>query len=154
TDSVSLIAGNNISITPSGNSLTISAATDNNGPPQYNPNQIASLRWYGANTTTNSFPVGNKPVGLAFDGESMRVANLQSNNVMKLRASDGAILATYGVGSLPVGLVFDGTNIWVTNNGSGSVSRLQARDGTLLGTYSVGTNPFGVAFDGSSIWVA
>jgi hypothetical protein len=148
---VSLVAGDNVSITPSGNTLTISSS---GASAQVNPHQIAMLRWYGANTTNSVFSVGNKPIGLAFDGSSMWVANLNSDNVMKLRASDGEILGTYAVGSLPAEIAFDGANVWVTNFGSGSVSKLQARDGAPLGTFIVGPNPFGIAFDGANIWVA
>lgn len=147
---VTVAAGDNVSITPSGNTLTISASAQ----PQYNLNQVALLRWYGANTTNNSFAVGNKPIGLAFDGASMWVANLNSDNVMKLKASDGSMLGTFSVGSLPAGIAFDGANVWVANYGSGTVSKLQANDGTLVGTYAVGANPFELAFDGANVWVA
>ena len=149
---VSLTAGDNISITPSGNTLTISSTGA--PPPNVNTQQIAMLRWYGANTTNSAYAVGNKPIGLAFDGSSMWVANLNSDNVMKLRASDGANLGTFAVGSLPAEIAFDGSNIWVTNHGSSSVSKLRASDGALVGTYAVGATPFGIAFDGTHIWVA
>ena len=149
--SVSLVAGNNVSITPSGNTLTISSSSTS---PQVNAQQIAMLRWYGVNTTNSNFPVGNKPIGLAFDGSSMWVANLNSDNVMKLRASDGEILGTFAVGSQPAEIAFDGANVWVTNHNGSSVSKLQARDGATLGTFTVGANPFGIAFDGTNIWVA
>jgi DNA-binding beta-propeller fold protein YncE len=48
-----------------------------------------------------------------------------TNNVMKLRASDGAVLETFSVGTLPLQVAFDGANIWVTNGRSGSVSKLK-----------------------------
>jgi hypothetical protein len=35
-----------------------------------NPNQIALLRWYGANTTT-SFNAGSGPYRMAFDGANI-----------------------------------------------------------------------------------
>ena len=79
--------------------------------------------------------------GIAFDGANIWVANYGSNNVTKLRASDGAILGTYAVGSNPVGIAFDGANIWVTNSGSDNVSKLRASDGAVLGTYAVGNGP-------------
>jgi DNA-binding beta-propeller fold protein YncE len=46
------------------------------------------------------------------------VPNQQSNDVTKLRASDGATLGTFNVGYLPQGTAFDGANIWVMNFGS------------------------------------
>ena len=55
------------------------------------------------------------PRGVAFDGTSIWVANYFSDNVTKLRASDGAALGTFAVGSTPDAVAFDGTSIWVTN---------------------------------------
>src|SRR5438132_13317344 len=59
-----------------------------------NPLQIAILHWYDANQTT-TFTVGTEPIGVAFDGANMWVANVASNNVSKLRASDGKLLGTF-----------------------------------------------------------
>ena len=73
--------------------------------------QLAILRWYPAGQVA-SFPVGTDPEGLTFDGANIWVANTGSNNVTKLRASDGANLGTFGVGSGPRNLAFDGANIW------------------------------------------
>lgn len=77
---------------------------------QVSVNKIAILHWYAANQTA-SFSVGSGPAGLAFDGASLWVANGDSNNVTKLRASDGAVLGTFPVGSDPFGVAFDGANI-------------------------------------------
>jgi hypothetical protein len=88
-----------------------------------NPLRVALLRWYGANKVT-TFTVGSYPFGIAFDGANIWVANWTSNNVYKLRASDGAILGTFAVGTNPNAARFDGVNIWVTNDGSGTVSKL------------------------------
>ncbi len=120
-----------------------------------NPLQIAILHWYNANFTA-SFPVGNGPFSMAFDGANIWVTNAKSNNVTELRAADGAPMGTF---ALPAGtarcVAFDGANIWVagSNSGVGTVTKLRAADGTTLGTFSVGANPDGVAFDGANIWV-
>ncbi len=74
---------------------------------QVNNNQIAILKWYGANRTT-SFAVQNSPSSVAFDGANIWVANSGSNTVSKVRPSDGPILGTYTVGTSPQGLAFDG----------------------------------------------
>jgi DNA-binding beta-propeller fold protein YncE len=94
--------------------------------------------------------VGSQPMGVSFDGANIWVANEFSNNVTKLRASDGATLGTFAV-MRPFGVAFDGANIWVTG---GNVTKLRASDGTVLGTFAVGEAPRGVAFDGANIWVA
>jgi hypothetical protein len=112
---------------------------------------VALLRW---DLLNRSFPVGNGPRGVAFDGANIWVANAGDNNVTKLRASDGANLGTFPVGNLPFGVAFDGANIWVTNSNSDSVTKLRASDGANLGTFPVGDGPRGVAFDGANIWVA
>jgi DNA-binding beta-propeller fold protein YncE len=81
------------------------------------------------------------------------IANSGSNNVTRLRASDGALLGTYPVGGEPRGLAFDGGHIWVTNYATDSVTKLRARDGSLVGTYDVGNGPRGISFDGCNMWV-
>jgi len=43
-------------------------------------------------TVLGTFAVGSGPDGLAFDGENIWVANVDSNTVTKLRARDGARL--------------------------------------------------------------
>src|SRR5204863_524129 len=120
-----------------------------------NPQQVALLKWYAANQSGITFAVGSVPTAVAFDGDNIWVANSGSNNVSKLRASNGAPQpgSPFAVGSLPQGVAFDGANIWVTNFSSSNVSKLRASDGALLGTFAVGAHPSGIAFDGANIWV-
>src|SRR5512139_2211454 len=59
-----------------------------------NLERLALLRWYGAIQTGYQFKVGTSPMGIAFDGANIWVANSGSNNVTKLRASDGAHLGS------------------------------------------------------------
>ena len=80
-----------------------------------NAQQLATLRWYPAGQA-GSFPVGSSPRAMAFDGANIWVSNINSNNVTKLRASDGANLGTFAAGANPWGLCFDGANIWVVNS--------------------------------------
>src|SRR5436190_16741292 len=51
-----------------------------------------------ANLIIQSFPVGNFPVGLCFDGAGIWVVNSVSDTVTKLRASDGTVQGTFPVG--------------------------------------------------------
>lgn len=100
-----------------------------------NPLQVAILRWYDANLTGLDFAVGSDPMGIAFDGANVWVANLTSATVTKLRASDGACnsvanppssdvsACSFAVGSAPSPVAFDGAHIWVTNAGSDTVSK-------------------------------
>ena len=70
------------------------------------------------------FAVGNIPIGIAFDGANIWVANSSSSTVTKLRASDGETLGTFVVGGPPAGVAFDGANIWVSNFDGHSVCKL------------------------------
>ena len=155
TGDVMLNAGSNITITPIGNTLTIASTNSSTQPPQpyINPLRIATLQWYESNKTGINVPVGANPYGIAFDGANVWVVNQESNNVTKIRTSDGANLGTFPVGSRPWNAAFDGANIWITNGLSNTVTKLRASDGANLGTFNVGSEPLGVAFDGANIWV-
>jgi outer membrane lipoprotein-sorting protein len=160
-DGVSLVAGNNVTITPSGNLLTISAAAGGgtgSSSPNFNPLQVATLRWYGVNQAHADISVGNVPLGLAFDGANMWVVNFTCTGcpgtVSKLRLSDGVALGTFNVGSAPVFASFDGSNIWVGNRDSNNVTKIRASDGIVLGTFPTGgLEPQWLTFDGAHIWV-
>ena len=105
-----------------------------------NVNQLALLRWYGANVVT-TFATGGRPNGIAFDGENMWVVGGPVNSVSKIRANDGALLGTFPVGNIPGYAAFDGANIWVTNLLDNTVSKLRASDGANLGTFPTGKFP-------------
>ncbi len=60
---------------------------------------------------------------MVFDGANIWVTNFSSNTVTKLRASDGALVGTFGVGKFPAGAAFDGVNVWVANLGGNTVSK-------------------------------
>ena len=59
--------------------------------PVPNVDQLALLRWYGANTVS-TFPTGGGPNGIAFDGANIWVVGGPSNSVSKFRANDGALV--------------------------------------------------------------
>src|SRR5262249_45101633 len=108
-----------------------------------------------ANFQIQSFPVGNVPQFLVFDGANIWVTNQNDNTVTKLRASDGTNLGTFPVGRVPIWITFDGANIWVSNHLSDNVTKLRASDGVVLGTFDVGSAPQGIAYDGpTSGWQA
>jgi len=55
-----------------------------------NPQQIAMLRWYEANTYGPDFSSGGSvPVGLAFDGAAIWTPNTGSGTIGRIRISDG-----------------------------------------------------------------
>src|SRR5438105_722598 len=44
-----------------------------------------------------TFPVGNSPIGLAFDGANIWTTDDFGNALIKVRASDGVVLGRYGI---------------------------------------------------------
>jgi DNA-binding beta-propeller fold protein YncE len=124
-------------------------------PPVVNNLQLAVNKTYLANQIT-SFPTGNGPSALAFDGEHMWVANSVDGTVMKLDTSTGQVLGTYPAGKTPMALAFDGANIWVASAGDGLLYKLRASDGTSVLTVPFASpnndNQVALVFDGTNIW--
>jgi DNA-binding beta-propeller fold protein YncE len=88
-----------------------------------------------------TYPVGNSPVAVAFDGTNIWVTNYYGNNVTKLLASTGATLGTYPVGTNPSGVAFDAANIWVVNRGSNDVTKLLGLHRSRRGRLPRGNEP-------------
>ena len=68
--------------------------------------------------------VGDFPIGVAFDGTHIWVANYNGDTVSKIVAATGAVADTIGVGDGPIGVAFDGTHIWTANNWDDTVSKI------------------------------
>ena len=131
-----------------------------------NPLAVAAQRWYVRNQVAQ-FQLPGPFFSMAFDGSSMYVLSLAPTSsgiaVSKLRASDGALIATFSnLGTLEFSdfgpMVFDGQNIWVqffASDAAGAV-KLRASDGTLLDTFTLGSAEQlgGMTFDGQDIWIA
>jgi len=91
---------------------------------------------------------------IAFDGENVWITSGNNDQIVKLRASDGANQGTFAVGASPVGVTFDGTHVWVMNSADDTVTRLRAMDGTVVDTFPAGGAPLRGVFDGASIWIS
>ena len=76
-----------------------------------------------------------------------------TNQVAKVRASDGEVLGVFAANVSPRGVTFDGELIWIAGSGSNNVICMD-QDGTIKGTYQAGSEPRGVCFDGLSVWAA
>jgi len=117
-----------------------------------NPIRIALNRWYSANQVTAFSCGGAGPIGMAFDGANIWVADIGSNQVTKIRASDGYVTGTFSSLYRPRSICFDGANIWVTGEPTG-LQKIRASDGTSLATNSsVPPSYFACLFDGTNVW--
>jgi len=106
---------------------------------------------------TLTVPIGQTPVGAAFDGANLWISSSLDSSLTIVRVSDGAVVTTLtGNGlNVPRKLAFDGRRILVANLGGNSVSLWNAADLTPIGTFPAGdaTAPFGVCSDGIDFWV-
>lgn len=119
-----------------------------------NPLRLATLGWAQANMAFPDITVGGlQPIGMAFDGTNMWVANSNNSSVTKINASTGVVQGTYGVAANPNYLSFDGIYIWATLT-PGYVVKLDPATGTVVSTYAVDPGPEGIVFDGANMWVA
>jgi hypothetical protein len=120
----------------------------------FTPDTLTRLRLDG--TVEGVYPAGQfAPWGIIFDEENIWSVSSSGHLVVKIRASDAAIIATYPIDSLgSLDLTYDGANIWVTNYQNDTITKLRASDGVVLGTFDGGNSPFGITFDGAHIWVA
>jgi hypothetical protein len=131
--------------------------TNGNYNPTYNPNQVALLRWYQANTGPTNFlvpPTSAGTVGIAFDGTNIWVSSYSTNRLNEF-SINGQLLKTINVGGAPLGLAFDGSKIWVANIGSGTLQTVQVVPPYTVTTVNVSglSQPYFLAFDGSRMWV-
>ena len=115
------------------------------------PNQIALLRWFPARNGL-SLLQGAGVEGVAFDGDHVWVSTSEGA-LIKVRASDNAVLGTFQVGADGRGLAFDGANLWVAGGFNNVVRKVRASDGSVLATIPAGTTPMGAAFDGTNMWI-
>jgi hypothetical protein len=82
------------------------------------------VRWTPIKTGANRYPAlvssqpdhavrgGKQPHWRGVDGANIWVANNRSDNVTKLRASNGKTFGIFAIGIEPEYVAFDGANIW------------------------------------------
>jgi YVTN family beta-propeller protein len=129
-----------------------------NGAPggsQFDSLLLGMLRWDRL-PTGKAITVGASPSALAFDGTFVYVANQNSNDVTRIRASTGMVEGSpIPVGASPRALAFDGTFVYVANQNSDDVTRIRASTGMVEGSpIPVGDRPVALTFDESFIYVA
>jgi hypothetical protein len=101
--------------------------------------------------TTIQSALPNSPMGIAYDGERLWIANYSGS--VSIVLFEGTIVSTVTTGFFtPRGVIFDGANIWVTDEGDGTIKKLNF-SGAIIQTVSTGIDPFYPVFDGTNIWV-
>jgi hypothetical protein len=121
---------------------------------------LASTR-LGAPTLA-TYPVGDQPRALLFDGQAMWVANYFDNTLTKLAASGcagssqdcGLALGTFPVDSLPSAMAFDGDRLWVASSLQQTLSVLDPTTGAVDATYQLSHVPTAILWADSFLWIA
>lgn len=104
---------------------------------------------------------GDKPEGLAWDGQHLWCNDFNGGTLYKLDPTDGRIVAQYsgaGLPASPEGLAWDGQSLWTCDWHHGVIVKLREGPGGLevLGNFakpnSSGPN-VGLEWDGTSLWL-
>jgi DNA-binding beta-propeller fold protein YncE len=107
----------------------------------------------GLGSSISTFPVGDQPRALMFDGAALWVANYFDNSLSKLTVS-GESLGTFPVDPLPGALAFDGVNVWVTGSLDQVLVVVDPASGDILARHQLPHVPTALLWDGSSLWSA
>ena len=104
----------------------------------------------------NTRPCGaNKAADVAFDGYHVWVAcrgtSPESGTLVKLRATDRAVIQTYALDGTPDRLTFDGTHVWIV--GANSLRRIRPT-GPAVELLDAPCRANALAFDGATLWCA
>lgn len=110
--------------------------------------------------TTLSTDIGTAPLGIAFDGQRIWIANNgepEAGSVSIVTLNPVTVTHVTAGFFHPGGILFDGANIWVTDwvtDQGGRVLQKLDSNGAVLQTVplEIGTNPGFPAFDGTNIW--
>jgi hypothetical protein len=123
--------------------------------------QRAALNQFWTPTSADGLTlttVGSDPQQVRSDGADLWVANITSNTVSRVRASDGKLLDTWTGANSPVGVLAAKGLIFVTGDASpGSLYRIdptQPAGAVTTLTSALGVFPVGISFDGARIWTA
>jgi hypothetical protein len=122
--------------------------------------RAAAKKWFTPQTA-NSLTltdVGTAPQVVEFDGTDLWVSHFSSQNVMRIRPSDGKILDTWTGAPQATGIVAAMGRIFISGQANpGSLYMIDptqpAGAVTTLST-TLGNTPRGIAFDGLRLWTA
>jgi YVTN family beta-propeller protein len=111
------------------------AYTMPSGPVIFDGQRVWSAGWYGVQwldiktgVIGDAVSVGNNPSALAFDGNTLWVANQGDDTVQGIDVATGSVGPTIVTGRQPVALLHDGQQLWVANAGDRTLQRIDVVD--------------------------
>jgi sugar lactone lactonase YvrE len=111
-----------------------------------------------ASMSVVSDTLGNRPVGMTYDGEYLWTANTGDGTAgtgsLSRVAPIGGVVTTFTTGfNQPRGILFDGANLWVTDAGDNSLKRVDTTTGGVIQTIALSGTVNHPVFDGTNLWI-
>jgi YVTN family beta-propeller protein len=102
-----------------------------------------------------SVEVGLGPIGLAYDGKRVWVANSDDGTVSRIDATSGKRAgAPVRVGGGPIGVAVAGGSVWVANQDDLSLTRIDPDQGRVVGEpVDIGSSLRGITAGRGAVWV-
>lgn len=99
--------------------------------------------------------VGSGPIGLAYDGRRVWVANSDDGTVSRIDARTGKRAGDpVRVGRGPIGAAVSAGSVWVANQDDRTVTRIDPDDGRVVGDpIELGSTPRGITAGDDTVWV-
>jgi transglutaminase-like putative cysteine protease/sugar lactone lactonase YvrE len=96
------------------------------------------------------------PMGLAWDGERLWIADRREDRLYAFDALSGSLVAELpSPGFQPTGLAWDGQCLWCADQEDGKLFRIEPDTGLVVRTVDAPwPSPTGLAWDGERLWVA
>ena len=117
---------------------------------------LTSLAWakVGDILTVHKAP-GPCPTGLAFDGDSLWIADHFTDKIYKIDAQSGNVLKSFdSPGHHPEGLAWDGKHLWHVDAEEDAMYCLDPETGIALSVLeSNSPDPRDLAWDGEYVWI-
>jgi YVTN family beta-propeller protein len=115
----------------------------------------------GRGPVAATYPAGDSPRAVLFDGETVWVANFFDYTVTRLQATGcsssadpcGRPLGTYYLNNAPVSLAHDGRSLWVAETTVGYLTRLDPATGERLDQYRLPHLPGALLYHDNGLWV-
>ena len=122
------------------------------GPVTLAANSVGAVEPDGS--ISAAVPVGTNPVGLAFGGGALWVANRSDGTVSRIDPATHTVIQTIDVGAAPEALTVTAGDVWVANFADDTVSRINIAANKVVDTITVGTRPAAIGSGPSGVWVA
>ena len=99
---------------------------------------------------------GSCPMGLAFDGKNLWLADRKADKLFYINPKNGKVLRSINSPAYwPMGLCWDGEALWNADWKEGKIFKIDPQTGIILKTVeSPERSPRGLAWDGQYLWCA